>query len=122
MLDSAPPMPPSVKTGRSALFTTPEAGGDIGAMGGDPMVQTMMATKQIETGLQSLVKIYPDAVSLIAPLQSQIREIVMALMSQSSSPAALSGAAPMMPPMAQPGAPGGPGTGMGAGQQMGAGL
>lgn len=58
----------------------------MGDLGSDPMVQTMTATKAVDTALQRLSMLYPEAVDPLAQIQQSFRQLVMGLMSMRSTP------------------------------------
>ena len=85
-LDSSPPMPPRQRRPPSPLFTPPmDDGSGMSEMGGDPMVQTMAATKAVDMAFQKLAVLYPEAVDPLAQLQQSFRQLVTGLMTMSMS-------------------------------------
>lgn len=80
-LDSAPPMPPRQRRSGSVLFTPPMDDAGMNAMGGDPLVQTMAMTKQVETSFQKLAMLYPELVDPLAQLQQSFRQLITGLLS-----------------------------------------
>jgi hypothetical protein len=110
ILNSAPPMP-RTQSKPSVLFQPPMDDG-MGEAGGDPMVQTMMASKTVDMAFQKLATLYPDAVDPLAQLQQQFRQLVAGMISMQSQSAQQ---APMIPTLPQQSGPS-------AGQQQGAGL
>ena len=102
-LDSSPPMPSSQRRPPSVLFTPPmDEDSGMGAMGGDPMIQTMAAQKAVDMAMQKLSILYPQAVEPLASLQMQFRQLTMMLLQSAADPT------------------GGMGGGMGMGGEMGA--
>jgi hypothetical protein len=79
-----------------------DEGDGMGDMGGDPMVQTMMATKAVDQALQKLAMLYPQAVDPLAQLQQQFHQLSMGLMSLQQGPMGAMPAPSMSAPLPQP--------------------
>lgn len=104
-LDSSPPMPPSQRRPGSVLFTPPaDDSAGMGAMGADPLVQTMVATKQVDQAFQKLATLYPELVDPLAQLQQSFRQLITGLLSAQATggmggPGGGQGAPPIVPPL-----------------------
>lgn len=83
-------------------------------MGGDPLVQTMSAAKQVDQSFQKLATLYPQLVDPLGQLQQSFRQLITGLLS-SQTPGAGQGAGagsaggqgapPIVPPLPQQGGP-----------------
>jgi len=99
-LDSPPPMPAKQTRPPNVLFTPPADENDgLGAMGNDPMVQTMAASAAVDKAFQKLATLYPMAVDPLAQLQQSFRQLVVGLTTMSSQGGMGMGGPSMMPPL-----------------------
>jgi len=105
-LDAAPPMPRDQRRSPSVLFTPPASeGAGANGMGADPQVQTMESSAIIDQQFQKLATLYPGAVDPLSQLQNAFRQLIMALATAPTSPAAIAGAPGIVPPLPQQGGP-----------------
>ncbi len=105
-------MPNSQRRPPSVLFTPPmDEDSGMGAMGSDPLIQTMAAQKAVDMAMQKLSILYPQAVEPLASLQMQFRQLTMMLMQSQSDP--MGGMGGGMGMSGQMGAMGAPGQGAG---------
>ena len=85
-----------------------DEGDGMNSVGGDPMVQTMAASKAVDMAFQKLATLYPDAIDPLSQLQMSFRQLIAGLMTMQSQPGMGMGGPGM------PGMGGGMGGGMGA--------
>lgn len=108
-LDGPPPLPAEATKRSNLMGGSP--GGNLGAAGGDPMVRTLMLTKQIENAAQELAAINPQMAGPLSAILNAFRQVSANSLAAQAPPLGGGGgmmAGPPMPPAAPPMAAGPP--------------
>lgn len=99
-LDRPPPLPPRTATRDRTMMNAGQSQ-SLGAEGGTPQVQALMAAQQIEQGFRQLVELLPETAQIAAAAITAMRQTVAeSLAGTGAQPGA--GAGMSMPPPPPP--------------------